>query len=40
MKEKDLFWLGFCSLFGAWKIVGNSLKSFLIGLKTTMLVPV
>ena len=22
MKEKDLFWLSFCSLFGAWKIVG------------------
>ena len=23
MKEKDLFWLSFCSLFGAWKIVGK-----------------
>ena len=22
MKEKDFFWLSFCSLFGAWKIVG------------------
>ena len=22
MKENDLFWLIFCSLFGAWKIVG------------------
>ena len=22
MKEKDLFWLSFCSLFSAWKTVG------------------
>ena len=46
MKEKDiLFWLGFCSLFGAWKIVGDSFKSFFDCTqnhyaKTTTLVPV
>ena len=25
MKEKDLFGLSFCSLFGAWKIVGMTM---------------
>ena len=25
MKEKDLFWFSFYSLFGAWKIVGMCL---------------
>ena len=32
MKEKDLFWLSFCSLFGAWKIVGNGMAFLCLDL--------
>ena len=33
-KRLILFWLNFCSLFGAWKIVGNNLPSTKQAAKT------